>query len=70
MAEDDQVVLLWTVTGVHQGEYDGVPPTGRMITFRGLALLRVADGRIIDDITFTEGFGTVLTGGTYGVSDS
>ena len=64
VAEDDQVVLLWTVTGVHQGEYEGVPPTGRNITYRGLAMLRVEDGQIVDDVAFSEGFGTVIAGQT------
>jgi predicted ester cyclase len=62
VAEDNQVVLLWTVTGLHQGEYEGVPPTGRVVTWRGLAMLTVEDGRIVDDIAFSEGFGTILLG--------
>ncbi len=65
VAEEDQVVILWTVTGVHQGEFEGVPPTGRMITFRGLAMLRVDNGQIVDDIAFSEGFGTVLASQTW-----
>ena len=65
VAENDQVAVLWTVTGVHQGEYEGVPPTGRILTFRGLAMLRVEDGQIVDDIAFSEGFGTVLAGQTW-----
>jgi predicted ester cyclase len=64
VAEDDQVVLLWTVTGVHQGEYEGIPPTGRNITYRGLAMLRVEDGQIVDDVAFSEDFGTVILGQT------
>lgn len=62
VAEDDHVVLLWTMTGVHQGEFGGISPTGRMLKFRGLAMLRVADGQIADDFAFTEGFGSVLGG--------
>jgi predicted ester cyclase len=64
VADDDHVVLLWTVTGVHQGTYEGLAPTGRNITFRGLAMLRVEDGQIVDDVAFSEGFGTVILGQT------
>jgi predicted ester cyclase len=34
IAENDQVVVPWSITGVHQGEYLGVVPTGQRVTFR------------------------------------
>ncbi len=32
IAEGDKVVARDTVTGTHQGEYMGLPPTGRFVT--------------------------------------
>jgi predicted ester cyclase len=36
--------------GTHQGEFMGVAPTGREVTFRGLSLDRVVDGKIVESI--------------------
>ena len=52
VAEDDQVALLFTLTAVHRGECDGVPPSGKTVTFQGMALLRIEDGQIVDDTAF------------------
>jgi steroid delta-isomerase-like uncharacterized protein len=48
VAEDDRVVGRWTVTGTHEGELLGVPPTGKRLTLTGIQILRVADGRIAE----------------------
>ncbi|MEU8319589.1 ester cyclase [Nonomuraea sp. NPDC048881] len=48
IAEGDKVVLRNTVTGTHRGEYMGVPPTGRSITYREIMIVRFADGRIVE----------------------
>jgi len=34
---DGVVMKEWTVTGTHKGEFEGVPPTGREIEFKGMA---------------------------------
>ena len=34
--------------GTHEGEFMGVAPTGRQVTFRGLSLNRVAEGKIVE----------------------
>ena len=49
MAEGDQVMLHWHALATHHGEYLGIPATGRRVTFEGMAMLRIADGKIIDD---------------------
>ena len=37
IAEGDQVVDRWIVTGIHQGELLGVAPSGQQISFQGQA---------------------------------
>lgn len=54
IAESDQVVVRWTVTGIHQGELMGVAPTGREISFQGLARVRLTDGKIVSDEAFSD----------------
>lgn len=48
IAEGDRVVYRNTVTGTHQGTYMGVPPTGRVITWNEIFIVRVAGGRIAE----------------------
>jgi steroid delta-isomerase-like uncharacterized protein len=48
IAEGDKVVSRHTVTGTHQGEYMGLPPTGRSVTYNEIFILRFADGRIAE----------------------
>jgi predicted ester cyclase len=52
IAEGDGVALRWQLTAIHQGEYLGVAPTGEPVTFRGLALVRVEDGKIVSDVAY------------------
>lgn len=48
IAEGDKVVARNTVTGTHLGEYMGVPPTGKSITYNEIFIFRFADGRIVE----------------------
>jgi steroid delta-isomerase-like uncharacterized protein len=48
IAEGDKVVSRNTVTGTHQGEYMGLPPTGRSVTYNEIFILRFAGARITE----------------------
>jgi steroid delta-isomerase-like uncharacterized protein len=48
IAEGDKVVSRQTVTGTHRGEYLGVAPTGKTITYSEIFILRFVDGRIAE----------------------
>ena len=48
IAEGDKVVMRATVTGTHQGEYMGLPPTGKSITYNEIFIWRFAGGRITE----------------------
>lgn len=48
IAEGDKVVGRNTVTGTHEGEYMGLKPTGRSITYNEIFIIRFADGRIAE----------------------
>jgi steroid delta-isomerase-like uncharacterized protein len=48
IAEGDKVVFRATVTGTHQGEYMGLPPTGKSITYNEIFIFRFANGRIAE----------------------
>jgi steroid delta-isomerase-like uncharacterized protein len=49
IAEGDKVAYRWTARGTHQGEYEGVAPTGKTITSTGITIIRLADGKVVED---------------------
>ena len=48
VAEGDKVAARWTVTGIHQGELMGIPPTGKQMTQTGITIHRLAGGKIVE----------------------
>lgn len=48
IAEDDKVVVQWTWHGTHEGEFFNIPATGRDATTTGMAIYRIADGKIAE----------------------
>jgi steroid delta-isomerase-like uncharacterized protein len=48
VCEKDKVVASWTITGVHSGEYNGLPATNKKITVEGISIHQIADGKIMD----------------------
>lgn len=45
IAEGDRVFLRSTLTGTHDGEYKGIPATGRHVATECAEVFRVADGK-------------------------
>ena len=48
IAEGDKVVGRFVAQGTHQGEFMGVPATGKQITISGINIMRIADGMIAE----------------------
>ena len=48
VAEADTVVAYWTNTGTHQGEFMGIPPSGRTVTISGVDIHRLRGGRMAE----------------------
>ena len=49
IAEGDQVVWRWRITGTHNGELMGISPTGRPIDITGIVISRFAQGKWAED---------------------
>jgi steroid delta-isomerase-like uncharacterized protein len=47
VAEGDKVILIWQMTGTHQGELFGRPATGRKVSVEGYEVVQISNGRII-----------------------
>ena len=48
IAEGDKVVMRSTWSGTHEGEFMGIPATGRQVTVSAIDITRVADGRLVE----------------------
>jgi steroid delta-isomerase-like uncharacterized protein len=48
IAEGDKLVSRNTVTGTHRGEYMGLPPTGKSVTYDEIFIVRFAGGRVAE----------------------
>jgi len=51
IAEEDKVATRWVIRGTHEGEFQGVPPSGKQIEMTGIAIFRVANGKLIEGWT-------------------
>ncbi len=48
VAEGDSVAFAYTLTGTHQGDFNGHKPTGKAIKFRGMQIGRFVDGKMVE----------------------
>jgi predicted ester cyclase len=45
IAEGDRVFCRSMITGTHDGEYKGIPPTGRHVSAESAEVFRIVDGK-------------------------
>jgi steroid delta-isomerase-like uncharacterized protein len=48
IAEGDKVVARVTARGTHQGEFMGIAPTGKPVSFNAIDVVRIAGGKIVE----------------------
>jgi steroid delta-isomerase-like uncharacterized protein len=48
IAEDDKVVARITMSGTNTGSFMGIPPTGKHVSFTGIYIARLANGKIVE----------------------
>lgn len=49
IVEGDHIVSHWTCTGTQNGEYQGLPPTGKRVELSGMTLAHIKDGKITSE---------------------
>lgn len=47
--QGDRVAVRWRITGTHEGEYQGIPPTGKHASIGCLSLFRLSEGEIVEN---------------------
>jgi predicted ester cyclase len=53
-SQGDHVATRYTITGRHDGDLMGTPPTGRDVSFTGITISRCEDGRIAEEWEITD----------------
>lgn len=59
IAEDDRVAYRTTVTGTHEGEFQGIPPTGEEIKVEGISIVRIEGGELAEFWAVEDMFGAM-----------
>ena len=65
IAEGDKVVVRWTNSGSHVGNFLGIPPTGKNFTIAGIDIYRMKDDRmaehwhVIDQLALLQQLGLI-----------
>ena len=47
-AEGDLATTMWTAHGTHRGEWQGIAPTNREVSWRGINIFRIECGLIVE----------------------
>ena len=47
LASGDHMVVRWTVTGTHKGEFKGIAPTNKKIAIHGCNVHEIKNGRFV-----------------------
>ncbi len=58
-AEGDKVVVRYRFTGTHSGPFLGVAPTGKTVSVQGIAIYRIAEGRIVEGWALSDTWGAM-----------
>jgi predicted ester cyclase len=53
VAEGDQVVVSFKITGTYTGSVMGSKPTGKFLSVPGLTYYRLTNGKIVEDAPYT-----------------
>lgn len=48
VSEGDEVAAHFTLRATHEGEFNGIPPTGKQVVVTGITILRFADGKCVE----------------------
>ena len=48
IAADDRVVVRWRAKATHRGTFQGMPPTDAQVSFEGIAIYRLAKGKVVE----------------------
>jgi predicted ester cyclase len=70
ITDGELVVVRYTATGTHEGEFQGYAPTGKKVTWTGVNIYRIACDRIAETWSEVDGLGRIaqMTGAGAGAA--
>jgi steroid delta-isomerase-like uncharacterized protein len=57
IAEGDKVVARVTMRGTHHGDFMGIPPTGKQVSWTGIDIERIEAGKFVEGWANTDDLG-------------
>lgn len=57
VAEGDRVAVRLSMIGTHRGDFQGIPPTGKVVTGTWSSTYRIVDGKIVEEWWYLDLFG-------------
>ncbi len=57
IAEGDKVAARMTSSGTHEGEFVGIPPTGKRISVQHVHWFRLGDGKVVEQWSVRDDLG-------------
>ena len=56
IGEGDRIAIEWTLRARHTGQSPTLPfpPSGKEVTFRGCTVIRVAGGKVIEELVYAD----------------
>jgi steroid delta-isomerase-like uncharacterized protein len=57
VSEEDKLAVFWMISGTHQGDYEGIPPTHKKISVEGITINEIANGKILDSYVSWDALG-------------
>ncbi|MDP2686027.1 MAG: ester cyclase [Aequorivita sp.] len=52
--QNDNIMKHWRFTGKHTGDFFGIPPTGKSVNIEGVTLVKMKNGRILQEQDFMD----------------
>lgn len=49
ISKDDSVIVRWIITGKHTGNFMGIKPTNKTISFNGISIFKIFNGKIKEE---------------------
>ena len=49
VAEGDKVAVRYNIIGTHKGEFQGIPSTGKEVSFSAMGFIALIDGKVVEE---------------------
>jgi predicted ester cyclase len=46
---EDKVAVRYNIIGTHKGEFQGIPPTGKEVSFGAMDFITLIDGKVAEE---------------------